>query len=286
MRLDALRQGDMAKAVELGRRHFESIPANRWTIRLVIANLPSTLKNAVEAFPVGAPDLFIAPLGLKGGKTAYQLFLADYASKADADRAAKAVPPLFLAEGQRPKALPVSSIALPPARPDAIRATPGLPNPVPIIPPPPGVSQPAVVLPTPPAVPVPSKPALPGEPRTGVAPDLARRLEALRLGDMTTALELGRKHLEALPPNRWTIRLEIANLTATLQQAVKAFPGAEPDLFIAPFRLRSGKTAYQLFLSDYASKVEAEQAAKRVPPFFLEGGQRPKPFPVRSIPTQ
>jgi septal ring-binding cell division protein DamX len=89
-----------------------------------------------------------------------------------------------------------------------------------------------------------------------------------------------------MPARRWTIRLEIANLPATLKNAVVAFPGRKPDLFIAPIKLRGGKTAYQLFLGDYATKAEAEQAARSVPAVFLEGGSRPKPFLIGEIPSQ
>jgi len=102
-RLDALRRGDLPKALALGRKRMGAIPARHWTIRLEIASLPSTLANAVKAFPSGKPDLFIAPIKLKGDKTSYQLFLGDYPSKAEAERAAKSVPALFLEGGQRPK---------------------------------------------------------------------------------------------------------------------------------------------------------------------------------------
>lgn len=115
---------------------------------------------------------------------------------------------------------------------------------------------------------------------------LTERLDALLLGDMAKAVDLGRKRIEAMPARRWTLRLEIANLPSTLKNAVVAFPGRKPDLFVAPIKLRGGKTAYQLFLGDYASKAEAEQAAKAVPAVFLEGGSRPKPFLVGEIPSQ
>lgn len=101
---------------------------------------------------------------------------------------------------------------------------------------------------------------------------------------MVLAVELGRKRIEAIPPNHWTIRLEIADLTSTLKTAVGAFPAGQPDLFIAPIKMKGGKTSYQLFLGDYPSKAAAEQAAKKVPATFLEGGQRPKPYLGTGIP--
>jgi septal ring-binding cell division protein DamX len=112
------------------------------------------------------------------------------------------------------------------------------------------------------------------------------RLDALILGDIPKSLELGRRRIEAIPEGHWTIRLEIADLPSTLGHAVAAFPSGEPDLFIAPIKLQGGKTSYQLFLGEYATKAEAERAARGVPAFFLEGGQRPKPFLVSGIQTQ
>ncbi|MCE1205218.1 MAG: SPOR domain-containing protein [Holophagaceae bacterium] len=155
------------------------------------------------------------------------------------------------------------------------------PPPVPVTAPP--APAPVVVAPPPPPRPAPVPPSAPVKANGS---EVTRRLDALRLGDMAKALELGKKHIDALPGQRWTIRLEIANLPSTLKNAVAAFPGKEPDLFIAPIKLKGGKTAYQLFLGDYASKAEAERAAKAVPAFFLEGGQRPRPYQLSTIPAQ
>lgn len=268
-RLHAIRQGDLAKAVVLSRSHINSLPAERWTLQLEVASLPSTLKNAVEAFPGEAPDLFIAPLVLSGGKTAYQLFLADYPSKVDAERAAKSVPALFLEGGQRPRVVPVSSLLLPAAPPSAPRVLATPPASAPVVPA------------LPPSAKSPSTPAAGSRDRGDS--ERVQRLGALRQGDFAKAAELGRKHVEALPAGRWTLRLEIATLPSTLKTAVEAFPGKAPDLFIVPIKLRSGKPAYQVLLSDYASREEAEQAAGAVPRIFLEGGQRPKPLPVSSL---
>lgn len=166
----------------------------------------------------------------------------------------------------------------PVARPLASPATP--PAPAAAAPPPVTV----VVAPPPAPRPAPLPPPAPAKAATGS--EVTRRLDALRLGDMPKALELGKKHIDALPGQRWTLRLEIANLPATLKNAVVAFPGQEPDLFIAPIKLKGGKTAYQLFLGDYATKADAERAAKAVPAFFLEGGQRPRPYQINAIPAQ
>ena len=115
---------------------------------------------------------------------------------------------------------------------------------------------------------------------------LVERLDSLRQGDLGKALELGQKRIKAIPAHHWTIRLEVANLPATLKSTVEAFKALNPDLFVASIKLRSGKIAYQLFLGEYASKAEAESAAKAVPSIFLEGGEQPIPFLSTRIPTQ
>lgn len=271
LRLKALRQGDLATALDLSRAHIQALPADRWTLRLEVATLPSTLKTAVEAFPGGAADLFIAPLRLSGGRTGYQVFLADYPSRAEAERAVRAVPPVFLEGGQRPQVVPVSSLLLSAPPLPASRALP--------TPPASPVTAPAI----PPPAAAPSKPATPARGREVGPSELAQRVEALRQGDLAKAAELGRKHVEALPPGRWTIRLEVATLPSTLKTAVNAFPDKTPDLFLVPIKLQSGKPAYQVLLADYPTREAAEHAAQSVPRVFLDGGQRPKALPISSV---
>ncbi len=186
----------------------------------------------------------------------------------------------------RPLASPAPSPAPAPSKPAAAPIPPPAPMPLPSATPAPvaAPSAPVTVVVAPPPAPRPA-PVTPAASKPSGS-EVTRRLDALRLSDMPKALELGKKHIDALSGQRWTIRLLIANLPSTLKNAVVAFPGKEPDLFIAPIKLKGGKTAYQLFLGDYASKAEAERAAKAVPAFFLEGGQRPKPYPISGIPAQ
>ena len=175
-------------------------------------------------------------------------------------------------------------------------APPSAPAPV-LRPVPPPSPAPAVVAPVPaPSVsapPVPVAAPLPQVAPPAPAPATATegalreaRLEALRRGQMDRALELGRVRLRAIPAGHWTLRLEIANLPATLRTAVEAYGAVRPDLFIAPIRLRNGATAYQLFLGDYPTRAAAERAAQAVPAAFREGGQRPLPLLATQIPTQ
>lgn len=199
-------------------------------------------------------------------------------------------PPAPVVETVPPPPAPVAAAPPPPV------LTPAAQVPPPVVEAPPPAPAPArepeAVLPPPPPpppvlAPVPAKAEVAEE--VVVAPggsSVEERLNALRRGDMPKALDLGRKRIQAIPARHWTIRLEIANLPATLANAVKAFPTGKPDLFIAPIRLKGGKTSYQLFLGDYPTQAEAERAAKSVPAFFLEGGQRPKPFLGTGIPAQ
>lgn len=172
------------------------------------------------------------------------------------------------------------------ARPMAPPPSTAIPLPIPAAPEPASLAP--VIVASAPTVPEPA-PVMTGAAPAEPAPTdstATERVEALLRGDIPRALELSRRHIGSLPARHWTIRLEVASLTVTLKNAVRAFPGATPDLFIAPIQLRGGKTANQLFLGDYVSKEEAERAARAVPTYFLKGRQRPIPFLVSDIPAQ
>lgn len=110
-RLAALRRGDIPLAQDLSRAYLETLPARHWTLRLEVARLDVTLKNAAWAYP-GRPDLFIAPLQLRDGRSIHQLFLGVYASKAEAEQTLRALPVYFLKDRQRPFPLQVSDIPI------------------------------------------------------------------------------------------------------------------------------------------------------------------------------
>lgn len=206
---------------------------------------------------------------------------------------------------EAPLPAPVSApvaVAPPPPVP-VVQAAPPMPPPAPpstrpsqapilvVEAPPPQVpAAPPVLVAAPPAkatapAPTPAPAPLPIA-ANGADSNRTGRLEALRREDIAKSLELGRRRLQAIPAGHWTVRLEVANLSSTLKSAVGAFPGGEPDLFVAPIQLLGGKTAYQLFLGEYPSKAAAERAAKAVPAFFLEGGNRPKAMPIAGIPVK
>ncbi len=228
-----------------------------WGARRAVAPRPEPMPAKAEPVPVVAPPPPPAPL-----------------------------PVVSTVPEPRPLASPAASPAPAPSKPAAAAIPPPVPRPLPSATAAPVATPPApvTVVVAPPPAPRPA-PASPAAPKPSGS-EVTRRLDALRLSDMPKALELGKKHIDSLSGQRWTIRLLIANLSSTLKNAVVAFPGKEPDLFIAPIKLKGGKTAYQLFLGDYASRAEAERAAKAVPAFFLEGGQRPRPYPISGIPAQ
>jgi hypothetical protein len=121
----------MPRALELSREHIKGMPARHWTIRLEVARQAFTLKNAAWAFP-GVPNLFIAPIQLRGGTTANQLFMGDYSSKEEAERGIRAVPTYFLKGRQRPIPFQVSDIparTCPMARPVPSPAPASIPAP-------------------------------------------------------------------------------------------------------------------------------------------------------------
>lgn len=108
-RLEALRRGDIPLALDLSRAYIETLPAHHWTLRIEAARLNVTLKNAAWAFP-GTPDLFIAPLQLRDGKSMNQLFLGDYGTRVEAERALRTVPSYFQKDRLRPFSIQVSDI--------------------------------------------------------------------------------------------------------------------------------------------------------------------------------
>ena len=50
-----------------------------------------------------SPDLFLVPMAMRDGRTCYQIFFGSFGSEAAAKEAARKLPTLFHAEGNRPK---------------------------------------------------------------------------------------------------------------------------------------------------------------------------------------
>ncbi len=161
------------------------------------------------------------------------------------------------------------------------------PTPPPVAPaqadPVPDASKPApAAAAEPKATPEPVKPAPPVA--SGPA-SKSQRLQTIAQGNWKQAIAEGTAQREALQ-SRWTLRLEIACLGATVQQAAELLNKQDPDLFIVPMAMRDGRTCYQIFLGSYGSEAAAKAAAQSLPAPFLVEGNRPKPFRVAQIPDR
>ena len=110
-RADALRKGDITRAVRQGERMAAELPKGHWTLRLEIACQPETLTRAVDLFDTPAPDLWVLPLALKDGRGCYQVFYAHFPSREAAEAAGRKLPAAFRSEGNKPKPFKIGEIA-------------------------------------------------------------------------------------------------------------------------------------------------------------------------------
>jgi len=110
-RADALRKGDIARAVRQGERMVAELPKNHWTLRLEIACQPETLVRAVALFDTASPDLWLLPLSLRDGRGCYQVFYAHFPTKEAAEAAGRKLPAAFRSEGNKPKPFKIGEIA-------------------------------------------------------------------------------------------------------------------------------------------------------------------------------
>ncbi|MDP1830736.1 MAG: SPOR domain-containing protein [Geothrix sp.] len=108
-RLQTILLGDLKRAATQGVIQRKAIQS-RWTLRLEIACLGSTVQRAAELLKGQDPDLFLVPMAMRDGRTCYQVFIGSFGSEAAAKAAAKTLPPLFLTEGNRPKPFRVAQI--------------------------------------------------------------------------------------------------------------------------------------------------------------------------------
>ncbi|WLT30091.1 DUF4388 domain-containing protein [Geothrix sp. PMB-07] len=136
------------------------------------------------------------------------------------------------------------------------------------------------------APPAPAKPTPPPpKPEPAATPSRGERLQAIVQGDMKRAVAQGSAQRKAIQ-GRWTLRLEIACQTNTVQHAADLLKTQDPDLFLVPMVMRDGRTCYQIFFGSYGSEAAARAAAKKLPPPFLAEGNRPKPFRAAQIPDR
>ncbi len=108
-RLQTIIQGDWKKAVSQGSLQAKA-SQGRWTLRLEIACLGTTIQHAADLLKGQDPDLFLMPMTMRDGRTCYQIFFGSFGSEAAAKDAARKLPAPFLAEGNRPKPFRVVQI--------------------------------------------------------------------------------------------------------------------------------------------------------------------------------
>jgi len=102
-RLEAIKKGDLTKALAQGEQHVKDAPAEHWVMRLEIACQGDTIKRVTELFKEGKPDLFLLPMTLRDGRTCYQVLYGNFPSKDAAEREGKHLPAAFMAERNHPK---------------------------------------------------------------------------------------------------------------------------------------------------------------------------------------
>jgi septal ring-binding cell division protein DamX len=108
-RFQTIVQSDWKQAVTQGAAQRKALQG-RWTLRLEIACQGTTVQHAANLLKDQNPDLFLVPMAMRDGRTCYQIYFGSFGSEAAAKDAAKQLPALFHAEGNRPKPFRVAQI--------------------------------------------------------------------------------------------------------------------------------------------------------------------------------
>ena len=90
----ALPQDDLSAAVAQGVRRVGAVPAGHWTLRLVLARQPETVRNVPGFFKGARADVFVLFIPAPGGGL-YHVFYGDFATREAAARKAKQLPAAF-----------------------------------------------------------------------------------------------------------------------------------------------------------------------------------------------
>jgi hypothetical protein len=109
-RLEAMRKGDLEKAVAQGAQRVKEAPAEHWVLRLEIACQGDTIRRVAELFKNEKPDIFLLPMTLRGGRGCYQVLYGNFPTKEAALKEAKRLPASFQSEKDRPKLFKFSEI--------------------------------------------------------------------------------------------------------------------------------------------------------------------------------
>ena len=137
-----------------------------------------------------------------------------------------------------------------------------------------------------PAAPKPVEPKPEPAPAAPVAAETTQesRWKTLQKGDWELALSQGSAHRSALK-GAWVLRLEVACQPETLAHAVAAFK-TPADLFLVPMAMKDGRTCRQVCLGGFSSEADAQAGIAKLPAFFTEGGNKPKPFQASALPEK
>ncbi|MBL0209466.1 MAG: hypothetical protein IPQ13_00905 [Holophagaceae bacterium] len=120
-------------------------------------------------------------------------------------------------------------------------------------------------------------------PKTGpVTPRVSIREDP----NLSRSYAQGKAHKASLPKNAWTLRLEIACMKETVQNAAKLLDGAGIPYYVLPIKMNDNKICTQIFSGSFQSREQAEARIKILPPVFVSGGNKPRPFLVAEIPEK
>jgi len=103
---EALKAGRLTEAATA----FEGVAQVRsaeFSVQLLVACSPQTVEKAVQNDP--STELFILPATI-GGKPCHRLMRGFFKTSAEAAQAVGALPPYYVAEGAKPKAVPMKSV--------------------------------------------------------------------------------------------------------------------------------------------------------------------------------
>jgi hypothetical protein len=103
---DALKAGRLAEAAA-GFATVAQARSGEFSVQLLVACSASTIEKAIQNDP--SPELYVLPATI-GGKSCHRLMRGYYQTLAEATQAVAVLPGYYVAEGAKPKAVPVKSV--------------------------------------------------------------------------------------------------------------------------------------------------------------------------------
>ena len=101
-----MKAGRFAEAAE-GFASVAQTRSGEFSVQLLVACSPQTIGKAIQNDP--SPDLFILPATI-GGKPCHRLMRGFFKTIDEAAQAVTSLPGYYVAEGAKPKAMPVKSV--------------------------------------------------------------------------------------------------------------------------------------------------------------------------------